>query len=113
MNGTDAFTLYDTYGFPLDLTELILRENNMSVDEDGFKAEMQVQKDRARNAASMETGDWVVLKEGDVEFFGYDVTECETEILRYRKVKQKNKEFYQIVLNRTPFLCRNGRSGRR
>jgi len=108
LNGTDAFTLYDTYGFPLDLTELILRENNMTVDNDGFNAEMQKQKDRARNAAAVETGDWVILKEGEQEFFGYDVSECETEILRYRKVKQKNKEFYQIVLNRTPFYAEMG-----
>ena len=108
LNGTDAFTLYDTFGFPLDLTELILRENGMTVDNDGFKAEMQKQKDRARNAAAVETGDWVVLKEGDPEFFGYDFTECETEILRYRKVKQKNQEFYQIVLNRTPFYAEMG-----
>ena len=108
LNGTDAFTLYDTYGFPLDLTELILRENNMTVDNDGFNAEMQKQKDRARNAAAVETGDWVMLKEGEQEFFGYDVSECETEILRYRKVKQKNKEFYQIVLNRTPFYAEMG-----
>ncbi|MDH6309694.1 alanyl-tRNA synthetase [Dysgonomonas sp. PFB1-18] len=108
LNGTDAFTLYDTYGFPLDLTELILRENGMTVDNDGFKSEMQKQKDRARNAAAVETGDWVTLKEGEQEFFGYDVTECETEILRYRKVKQKNHEFYQLVLNRTPFYAEMG-----
>ncbi|MFV0418412.1 MAG: alanine--tRNA ligase [Dysgonomonas sp.] len=108
LNGSDAFTLYDTYGFPLDLTELILRENNMTVDHKGFDTEMQKQKERARNAASMETGDWVVLKEGEQEFFGYDVAECETEILRYRKVKQKNSEFYQIVLNRTPFYAEMG-----
>ncbi len=108
LNGTDAFTLYDTYGFPLDLTELILRENGMTVDNEGFKSEMQKQKDRARNAAAVETGDWVTLKEGEQEFFGYDVTECETEILRYRKVKQKNHEFYQIVLNRTPFYAEMG-----
>ncbi|MDR2955278.1 MAG: alanine--tRNA ligase [Prevotella sp.] len=108
LNGIDAFTLYDTYGFPLDLTELILRENDMSVDNDGFNTEMQKQKDRARNAAAVETGDWIVLKEGEQEFFGYDVTECETEILRYRQVKQKNKEYYQIVLNRTPFYAEMG-----
>lgn len=108
LSGADAFTLYDTYGFPLDLTELILRENGMTVDNKGFDAEMQKQKDRARNAAAVETGDWVILKEGEQEFFGYDFTECETEILRYRKVKQKNNEFYQIVLNRTPFYAEMG-----
>lgn len=108
LSGVEAFTLYDTYGFPLDLTELILKENGMSVDEAGFKAEMQKQKDRARNAAAVETEDWVTLKDGDPEFVGYDFTECETEILRYRKVKQKNSEFYQIVLSRTPFYAEMG-----
>lgn len=108
LRGIDAFTLYDTYGFPLDLTELILRENNMSVDEEGFKTEMQKQKDRARNAAAVETGDWVVIREGEQEFIGYDFTECETEILRYRQVKQKNNEFYQIVFSRTPFYSEMG-----
>ena len=108
LSGIEAFTLYDTYGFPLDLTELILKENDMSVDEAGFKAEMQKQKDRARNAAAVETEDWVTLKDGDTEFVGYDLTECETEILRYRKVKQKNSEFYQIVLSRTPFYAEMG-----
>ncbi len=108
LSGSDAFTLYDTYGFPLDLTELILRENEMTVDQKGFDAEMQKQKDRARNAAAVETEDWVVLKEGNTEFHGYDFTECETEILRYRKVKQKNNEFYQIVLSQTPFYAEMG-----
>lgn len=108
LDGVDAFTLYDTYGFPLDLTELILRENNMTVDEEGFKAEMQKQKERARNASAMETGDWTTVREGEQEFFGYDFTECETEILRYRKVKQKNSEYYQIVLSHTPFYSEMG-----
>lgn len=108
LSGSVAFTLYDTYGFPFDLTDLILRENGMTVDEKEFDAEMEKQKARARNAATMETGDWVTLKEGDTEFFGYDFTECETEILRYRKVKQKNNEFYQIVLSHTPFYAEMG-----
>ncbi|MBK5720684.1 alanine--tRNA ligase [Dysgonomonas sp. Marseille-P4677] len=108
LNGADAFTLYDTYGFPLDLTELILRENDMTVDHNAFDAEMQKQKERARNAASVETGDWVQLKEGDPEFLGYDSTECETEILRYRKVKQKNNEYFQLVLSHTPFYAEMG-----
>ena len=108
LTGLDAFTLYDTYGFPLDLTELILRENNMSVDEEGFKAEMQKQKDRARNAAAVETGDWIVIREGEQDFIGYDYTQCEAEILRYRQIKQKNNEFYQIVLDRTPFYSEMG-----
>lgn len=108
LSGIDAFTLYDTYGFPLDLTDLILRENNMTVDNKGFDAEMQKQKERARNAASVETGDWVVLKEGEPDFVGYDFVEIEAEILRYRKVKQKNSEYYQIVLSRTPFYAEMG-----
>ncbi len=108
LNGVDAFTLYDTYGFPLDLTELILRENNMTVDEDGFKSEMQKQKERARSASAIETGDWVIVRNSEPEFVGYDYTECDTEIVRYRKVKQKNTEYYQIVLSKTPFYAEMG-----
>ena len=108
IEGEKAFVLYDTYGFPLDLTELILRENGMTVNIDGFNAEMKKQKERARNAAAVETGDWVELREGVTEFVGYDMTECDTEILRYRKVKQKNNEYYQIVLARTPFYAEMG-----
>jgi len=108
LSGKIAFTLYDTYGFPLDLTELILRENNMTVDIEEFNAEMQKQKERARNAAATETGDWVTVREGDSEFVGYDFTQADTEILRYRKVKQKNQEFYQIVLSKTPFYAEMG-----
>ncbi|MDR1114842.1 MAG: alanine--tRNA ligase [Tannerella sp.] len=108
LNGADAFVLYDTYGFPLDLTELILRENNMNVDIDTFNAEMQKQKERARNAAAVETGDWTVIKEGDAQFVGYDLFECDAEILRYRKIKQKNKELYQIVLDKSPFYAEMG-----
>jgi alanine--tRNA ligase len=106
--GVDAFTLYDTFGFPLDLTELILRENGMIADIEGFNVEMQKQKERARNAAAIETGDWVAVREGDSEFVGYDVFECEAEILRYRKIKQKNKELYQVVLSKTPFYAEMG-----
>ena len=106
--GADAFVLYDTYGFPLDLTELILREQGMDLDRAGFDAEMKKQKDRARNAAAVETGDWVTVREGEEKFTGYDQTECATEILRYRKVKQKNKEFYQINLSETPFYAEMG-----
>ena len=108
ISGMDAFTLYDTYGFPLDLTELILRENGMEVNIEEFNAEMQKQKERARNAAAIETGDWVVLKEGEAKFVGYDLFECEAEILRYRKIKQKNKELFQIVLDQTPFYAEMG-----
>ena len=108
INGTSAFTLYDTYGFPLDLTELICRENNLTVNIDEFNAQMQQQKERARNAAAVETGDWVTLKEGDTEFVGYDYTEYEISILRYRQVKQKNQTLYQIVLDKTPFYAESG-----
>jgi alanyl-tRNA synthetase len=108
LNGADAFVLYDTYGFPLDLTELILRENDMDVDVETFHAEMQKQKDRARNAAAVETGDWTVIKEGETKFVGYDMCECNAEILRYRKIKQKNKELYQIVLDKSPFYAEMG-----
>lgn len=108
LDGVVAFNLYDTYGFPLDLTELILRENNMTVDNTGFDSAMQIQKDRARNAASVETGDWVTVKNGDSMFVGYDFVESETQILRYRLVKQKSKQFYQIVLEETPFYAEMG-----
>ena len=108
LNGVDAFTLYDTYGFPLDLTELILRENNMEADIEEFNKEMQKQKERARNAAAIETGDWITLKDGECQFVGYDLFECEAEILRYRQIKQKNKVLYQIVLDKTPFYAEMG-----
>jgi len=108
IEGKVAFTLYDTFGFPLDLTELILRENNFTVNIDEFNSEMQKQKERARNAAATETGDWVTVREGDSEFVGYDFNEADTEILRYRKVKQKNQEYYQIVLSKTPFYAEMG-----
>ena len=103
ISGVNAFTLYDTYGFPLDLTELILRENGMTVNIEEFNEEMAKQKARARNAAAVENGDWVVLKEGETEFVGYDFTEYETSILRYREVKQKSGVI--------PVLCRDGWSG--
>lgn len=108
ISGKEAFVLYDTYGFPLDLTELILREQGMDVDKNEFDAEMQKQKDRARHAASVETGDWEEVNEGEPEFVGYDLYESPTRILRYRKVKQKNKEYYQIMLTRTPFYAEMG-----
>ncbi len=108
ISGVDAFTLYDTFGFPLDLTELILKENGLSVDLDEFNNQMQQQKERARHAAAVETGDWVTIKEGEPKFVGYDFTECDAEILRYRKMKQKNQELYQIVLDKTPFYAESG-----
>jgi len=108
ISGVNAFTLYDTYGFPLDLTELILRENGMTANIEEFNAQMAGQKARSRNAAAVENGDWVVLKEGETEFVGYDFTEYETSILRYREVKQKNGVIYQIVLDKTPFYAEMG-----
>ena len=108
ISGVEGFTLYDTYGFPLDLTELILRENGMTVNETEFNAEMQKQKERARNAAAVETGDWVELKAGESEFIGYDFLDADVEILKYRKIKQKNKEMFQIVFDRTPFYAEMG-----
>lgn len=108
ISGKEAFVLYDTYGFPLDLTELILKENNMTLDHDGFDCEMAAQKARARNAAAVEATDWVVVREGEQAFVGYDQLTVPTQILRYRKVKQKNNEFYQIVLSVTPFYAEMG-----
>lgn len=108
ISGKETFTLYDTFGFPLDLTELILRENGMTADTAGFNAEMQKQKDRARSAASIEATDWVEVKPGTTEFVGYDFTEYEVSILRYRQVKQKKKTFYQLVLDKTPFYAEGG-----
>ena len=108
ISGKDGFTLYDTFGFPLDLTELILRENNLTLNIAEFDAAMAAQKERARNAAAVETGDWVVLKEGEPQFIGYDFLESDVEILRYRKVKQKNQELYQVVLDKSPFYAEMG-----
>ena len=106
--GEKAFTLFDTFGFPLDLTELICRENGMTVDEEGFDVEMQKQKARARNAAQVEAGDWVILKEGDSQFVGYDYTEYPCHILKYREVKQKKGMVYELVLDTTPFYAEMG-----
>lgn len=108
LSGHDAFVLYDTFGFPLDLTELILREHGMTLDQKGFDQEMAEQKARARSAAQLETDDWVTLAEGETLFVGYDQTEAECSILRYRHVKQKNKDFYQVVLSATPFYAEMG-----
>jgi alanyl-tRNA synthetase len=108
LDGTSAFRLFDTYGFPLDLTELICRENGYTVDEKGFDEEMAKQKARARNAAAVESGDWEIIKEGEQEFVGYDYTEYECHILRYRKVTQKKNTFYELVLDNTPFYGEMG-----
>ncbi|MBQ2225438.1 MAG: alanine--tRNA ligase [Prevotella sp.] len=108
LDGVSAFRLFDTYGFPLDLTQLICAENGYTVDEKGFNEEMAKQKARARNAAAVENGDWEILKEGEQEFVGYDYTEYECHILRYRKVTQKKNTFFEVVLDHTPFYGEMG-----
>lgn len=112
LDGVQAFRLFDTYGFPLDLTELICRENNFTVDEEQFNVEMQKQKERARNAAAVENSDWTELKAGEQQFVGYDYTEYNCHILRYRKVTQKKNEFYEPGSRRHSFLWRDGWTGR-
>ena len=108
IDGARAFELYDTFGFPIDLTELILSENGKSVDMVGFTAEMKKQKDRARAASVVETEDWISLFETETDFVGYDSFETEIKISQYRKVKQKGKEFYQLVFDKTPFYAEGG-----
>ena len=108
ISGTEVFTLKDTYGFPLDLTELILRENGFTTNEEEYNKALEHQKEMGRSANKQELGDWIVLREGDSEFVGYDETACTTQVLRYRKVNQKGKEFYQIVLSKTPFYAEMG-----
>jgi alanyl-tRNA synthetase len=113
VDGKIAFELYDTYGFPLDLTSLIARENGFSVDEKGFAAEMEIQKNRSRAAAEQETGDWVIINaEEGVEFIGYDYLESQSRIVKYRQIKDKKGDRFQIVLDRTPFYARKRRTGR-
>ena len=109
ISGEFVFELYDTYGFPADLTRLIAEEKGLEIDEQGFEQEMEQQKNRSRQAAAVETGDWTHIKKGDeVEFVGYDVPETRANILKYRKVKQKNHESYQLVLDKTPFYAESG-----
>ena len=119
LDGVQAFRLFDTYGFPLDLTELICRENGFTVNEEQFNVEMQKQKERARNAAAVENSDWVEVDSSssstsqasssrEQQFVGYDYTEYECHILRYRKVVQKKNEFYELVLDYTPFYGEMG-----
>ena len=108
LDGVQAFRLFDTYGFPLDLTELICRENGFSVNEEQFNVEMQKQKERARNAAAVENSDWTELAQGEQQFVGYDYTEYDCHILRYRKVTQKKNVFYELVLDYTPFYGEMG-----
>ena len=108
ISGVEAFTLYDTFGFPIDLTQLILRENDLDVNMQQFDEEMLKQKTRARNAAAVENSDWTNIAEGESRFVGYDLAECDTTILRYRQTKQKNQTLYQIVLSETPFYSESG-----
>ncbi len=109
IGGGVVFELYDTYGFPVDLTALIARENSLGIDEPGFETEMQAQKDRSKTAAAQETGDWVAVSESDgVEFLGYDQLEAEARIVKYRAVKTKDNTLYHIVLDRTPFYAESG-----
>lgn len=109
IDGKTIFELYDTYGFPFDLTALIAQENGLSVDEDGFKSEMAIQKTRSKKAAEVSTGDWVTLKEVDeIKFLGYDELESSAEIVKYRQIEEKGKTLYQIVLDQTPFYAESG-----
>ena len=108
ISGVDVFTLKDTYGFPLDLTELILRENGFTTNEEEYNKALEHQKSMGREANKQDLGDWTVLAEGETEFVGYDQLACVTRILRYRKVSQKGKEFYQVVLSKTPFYAEMG-----
>ena len=109
IEGKVVFELYDTYGFPVDLTALIARENGLEIDEAGFKKEMEIQKERSRAASTQETGDWITVHPNDkVEFVGYDQFSCETQITRYREVNEKKKKFFQIVLHKTPFYPEGG-----
>ena len=109
ISGAAAFELYDTYGFPLDLTSLIARENNLSIDEAGFEKELQVQKDRSRAATNVSTDDWIEVRpDVQTRYVGYDIKECVVEMIKYRKVSQKGKSFYQIVLDQTPFYAEGG-----
>ena len=107
--GAVAFELFDTYGFPLDLTMLIVREHGLDVDSAGFEAEMQKQKERSRQATGMETGDWMVLRDDkSVDFIGYDHLQSESRVVKMRSVKMKNEMQYQVVLNKTPFYAESG-----
>jgi alanyl-tRNA synthetase len=107
--GKVAFEMYDTFGFPADLTELILKENNMLLDEEGFKDEMKNQKDRSREDATVEAADWIIISEVEgTEFTGYHTTVDEVFITKYRKVKVKGKVIFQLVFNKTPFYAESG-----
>ncbi len=109
IDASKSFELYDTYGFPLDLTALIAREKGLKVDEEGFKGEMQIQKDRSKNAAKVSTGDWTLLiSDVEPEFIGYDSLVSSSRIVKYRQVEEKEKKYFQIVLDKTPFYAESG-----
>ncbi|MFY0608375.1 MAG: alanine--tRNA ligase [Cyclobacteriaceae bacterium] len=110
IDGKVAFELYDTYGFPFDLTSLIARENDLTVDENGFKAEMKLQKERSKSAAQQSTGDWIEVMSSDEasQFLGYDHLDSSSKILRYREVKDKKSTYFQLVLDQTPFYAESG-----
>lgn len=108
VDGAFAFELYDTYGFPIDLTQLIARERNMTVDMDEFHKCLEQQKERSRAASAIDTDDWVILSEDETQFIGYDALSCEAHIVKYRKIRTKNKTQYQLVLNQTPFYAESG-----
>lgn len=109
IEGEFAFELYDTYGFPIDLTQLLARESKLNVDMDGFNKALEAQKNRSRAATAIDTGDWVLVSEDkETEFLGYDQLETEVHILKYRKIKAKGKEQYQLVLDKTPFYAEGG-----
>ena len=108
ISGVDVFTLKDTYGFPLDLTELILRENGFTTNEEEYNKALAHQKEMGRSANKQDLGDWVTVNEGEPEFVGYDELSCETEVLRYRRVEQKSKAFFQVVISKNPFYAEMG-----
>ncbi len=109
IDGIAVFELFDTYGFPVDLTSLIARENELTIDENTFNTELQKQKDRSRAATAIETDDWVQVRpDVNVEFIGYDNLVADIQIIKYRKVSQKQKSFYQLVFNQTPFYPEGG-----
>src|SRR5690606_33456760 len=110
IDGKVVFELYDTFGFPVDLTALIARENNLKIDEEGFQREMQKQKERSRKAAAQEKGDWGAVRdeEPETECVGYDTLQTDSRILRYREIKEKAKTLYQLALDRTPFYAESG-----
>jgi alanyl-tRNA synthetase len=110
IEGNFAFELFDTFGFPIDLTQLMAREKDWKVDMQGFKRNLEAQKNRSRQDAQQDTGDWIILKKGieSSEFIGYDTIKSEVEIIKYRKVKSKNKEFFELVFDKTPFYAESG-----